>query len=79
MNDKARSILRYIIAYKSENDGRAPTMREIMIDCQVSSTSMVDYYLTQLELLDLIRRGDKGLNRAIQVTGGQWVYREAEA
>lgn len=63
-------VLAYIIQYKTANDGNSPTIREIMIVCGISSTSMVSYILRDLQDAGKIRiiEGSRG----IMVTGGMW-------
>lgn len=70
--DRHGRVLRYIIAYKIENDGIAPSYDEIKAACGLSSKSIV-YTLVQ----DLIGEGKlrlicKGSARNIAVVGGQW-------
>jgi SOS-response transcriptional repressor LexA len=66
-------VLRYIILYKRRHDGVAPTVREIMDACGISSTSVVAYHLKRLEAAGKIICGDFGSSRAIEVVGGRWV------
>ncbi len=61
-------VYKYIIKYKSDNDGLSPSMREIMAQ-GVSSTSVVDWHLKKLEQEGKIRCSGV---RGIKVTGGEW-------
>lgn len=65
-----KAILQYIIEYKRQNDGTSPSWRQIRKECQISSTSMVSYYLDKLESQGKIKVGS-GV-RTIQVVGGEW-------
>ena len=61
--------------FKKSNDGCAPTIREIMSSCGISTTSVVSYHLAKLEKENKISRpGDKA-SRMIMVTGGKWGLR----
>lgn len=72
-DEKRSKVMHYIIRYKEVHDGLSPTMREIMVGCGMFSTSHVDYYLQQLEEMDLIKRSGR---RGIQVIGGVWLKPE---
>lgn len=67
--NKAR-IYQFILEYKREHDGNSPTFREIRQACQISSTSMVSYYLRQLEAETKISLQPG--TRSIAVVGGEW-------
>jgi len=49
-----------------KNNGYAPSVRGIQEKANISSTSMVKYYLAQLEKLDLIER-DERLSRTVRL------------
>ncbi len=49
-----------------KNNGYAPSVRGIQDKAGISSTSMVKYYLAQLEKLDLIER-DERLSRTVRL------------
>lgn len=70
---KEQPVFTYIIQYKTENDGLSPSYRDICKYCNVSSTSMVQYYLLKLK-----RQGKisftKGIS-GIKVVGGRWEYK----
>jgi SOS-response transcriptional repressor LexA len=72
------AVLFFIVKYKREHDGNSPTIREIMDDCKISSTSMVFWYLNQLENLGYIRRPEPKIGNRIaakiEVVGGKWIY-----
>ena len=61
-------VYKFIVKYKTENDGLSPSMREIMAQ-GVSSTSVVAWHLTKLETEGKIEWGGV---RGIKVTGGEW-------
>lgn len=66
------AVFDYIVEYKTAHDGLSPTLREIMDNCSISSTSVVSYILTQLEQEGkIVRFGQK--DRAIMIPGGRWV------
>lgn len=65
-------IYRYIVAYKRDFDGVAPTFREIMVACKISSISHVQYILNRLHDDGRIRF-DPFKMRGIEVVGGRWV------
>ena len=75
MNKRALRLFKYIVTYKRLNDGNSPRIRQIGQACGVTSTSMVDRYLKQLEQAGMIRIiGEPGFLPTIQVVGGKWVY-----
>lgn len=47
--DRRESILDFVIHFKKQNNGIAPSVREIMEAVDISSTSMVNYHLERLE------------------------------
>lgn len=67
-------IFRYIVQYKMENDGCAPTYEEIMEACGVSTKSMVNYVLLKLQKKGKIYIPDDSTRRYIRVIGGSWRY-----
>lgn len=66
------SLYRYIVAYKAQNDGNAPTMREIVDAGLASSTSVASYRLGILCKQGRIRMGAQQA-RTIEVVGGRWI------
>lgn len=60
-------VLEAIRAYKSAN-GFSPSIRDLMDKTGITSTSVVDYYLTLLENEKLIRR-TYGVSRSIELLG----------
>jgi hypothetical protein len=75
---KSQKVFDFIVAYKREHDGNSPTMREIMVGCKVSSTSMVSFYLDQLVAMGFIRRPEREMGNFsaanIEVVGGEWSF-----
>ena len=70
-----KKIFDFIVTYKRNHDGNSPTGREIMDACNISSTSMVDFYLNELAKKGKIERlGGKGASRNIRVVGGSWTF-----
>ncbi len=72
MNRRQRDVLKFIIKYKTEHDGIAPTHREIIAGTDITSLSIVNYALMRLEHLGKIRMGDHGATRSIAVVGATW-------
>lgn len=66
-------VYEFIVSYKKKHDGNSPSMREIMTDLNISSTSVVTYHLEKLERMGLIKRVANGQTRQIEVTGGRWM------
>lgn len=68
---KKQKVFEFIVKFKKEHDGNSPTIREIGIACNITSTSVVDYYLNQLVEVVLIFR--EGKQNSIKVIGGCWI------
>jgi repressor LexA len=68
LSSKQKSILEFIRQFIREKD-YPPSIRDIQIGCQISSTSVVDYNLKALERLGHIRR-DREVSRAIELLDG---------
>jgi hypothetical protein len=64
-------VLQYIIRYKTEHDGKSPTVREIMRGCGIGGTCATRYILLALEEEGRIKLQAGGV-RGIQVVGGRW-------
>lgn len=72
--EKSNEVLGFIVNFKKVHDGNSPTYREIMAGCGLASTSLVAYYLDDLEERGKILRPARGGNvRVIEVVGGRWV------
>jgi len=75
---KSEQVFRYIVEYKREHDGNSPVMREIMAACKISSTSMVSFYLDQLEAMGFIKRAQRLVGCSgsanIEVLGAKWEF-----
>jgi repressor LexA len=65
-NERHQKILDYL-SRRQENNGYPPSIREIGEATGISSTSVVTYYLKQLEELDLIER-DHNVSRGVRLT-----------
>lgn len=74
-NKRADAIFNFIIQFKTTNDGRSPTIREIAAGCTIPSTSVVNYHLQRLSQAGRITLNGQGQTRQITVPGGQWVYK----
>ena len=72
MKNKAKEVLEFIIAYKSEHDGVSPSFREIGEACGMVSTSTVAYYLASLRADGILDFQD-GVPRSIEVMSGRWL------
>lgn len=62
---KQAAILQFMRDFIDEHD-YPPSIRDIQVGCDVSSTSVVDYNLKALERLGYIRR-DREVSRAIEL------------
>jgi SOS-response transcriptional repressor LexA len=70
--NKPEIIYRFIISYKTKYDGNSPSIRQISRDCDISSTSMVTYYLNKLISKGMIEISDDTESHKIMVKGGVW-------
>lgn len=68
LTPKQHSILEFLRGFIEENQ-YPPSIRDIQTGCGISSTSVVDYNLKQLERKGFIRR-DREVSRAIEVLDG---------
>ena len=68
LSSKQESILRFMRQFIDEHD-YPPSIRDIQIGCDISSTSVVDYNLKALERQGFIRR-DREVSRAIELLDG---------
>src|SRR5512140_768638 len=67
IGDKHQRILDFIQDYQRKHK-HPPSIREIGESCDISSTSVVNYYLDQLEKNGYIER-DRKISRGLRVTG----------
>jgi SOS-response transcriptional repressor LexA len=75
--DRTQAVLDFIKRYKTAHDGVAPTVREIGLVCDISSTSVVMYHLGLLQKQGrIVIRPGKTQVRSIEVVGGRWVAPE---
>jgi len=63
-------IFSYIVEYKRNHDGNAPSKSNIARACSVSIPTVV-YHLSQLEIERRIRLHGRGPNN-IEIVGGNW-------
>lgn len=68
LSSKQSQILAFLSTFLEEKD-YPPSIRDIQIGCEISSTSVVDYNLRKLEEKGYIRR-DREVSRGIEVLGG---------
>ena len=66
LSERHIRVLEFLVKYQSEN-GRPPSIREIGDAAQISSTSVVNYYLEQLEKMGYIER-DGRVSRGLRLT-----------
>ena len=66
ITDKHKKVLEFVNAYQTEF-GRPPSIREIGEKVKISSTSVVNYYLEQLEKNGYIER-DNRVSRGMRLT-----------
>jgi repressor LexA len=67
LSERQQSILDYISDFLDAND-YPPTIRDIQVALDISSTSVVDYNLNVLEERDCIRR-NRNISRGIEIVG----------
>jgi|SRR5271157_125948 len=67
LGERHQKILEFIQEYQSKHK-HPPSIREIGENCDISSTSVVNYYLDQLEKNGYIER-DRKISRGLRVTG----------
>ncbi len=65
LSERHRKILEFLTRFQDDN-GYSPSIREIGDSINVKSTSLVDYYLNQLEQMGYISRDDR-ISRSIRV------------
>lgn len=68
------ALLRYLIQFKTENNGDSPTFSEIMAALKISSKSVVRYNLHCLARDGAITLPGQKRSRRIGIVGGRWVY-----
>lgn len=72
LTPKQQRVYDFIVSYKADHDGCAPTTREIVAALGLSTTSSVAFHLDALERRGLIRREGFGKSRLLVVVGGKW-------
>lgn len=65
LGERHRKIMKFLAEFQ-ENNGYSPSIREIGESIGVNSTSLVDYYLKQLEEKKFIQR-DEHISRSIRI------------
>ena len=65
LSERHRKIMDFLTRFQDEN-GYSPSIRQIGDSIDVKSTSLVDYYLTQLQEMGFIEREDR-ISRSIRV------------
>lgn len=71
-NKKTDIIYEFILTFKKSHDGNSPTIREIKEYCDISTTSLVEYYIEQLVEEGRIILSEEMGSRRIMVPGGEW-------
>ena len=66
LTDKHIKVLEFMAKYQNEN-GRPPSIREIGENLEISSTSVVNYYLDQLKKMGYLER-DTRVSRGLRLT-----------
>jgi len=66
LSERHIRVLKFLAEYQSEN-GRPPSIREIGDAANISSTSVVNYYLDQLEKMGYVER-DGRVSRGLRLT-----------
>ena len=67
LGERHQKILDFIASYQREHK-HPPSIREIGLHCDISSTSVVNYYLDQLEKNGHLER-DRKISRGMRLTG----------
>lgn len=67
LGERHQKILDFIASYQREHK-HPPSIREIGEHCDISSTSVVNYYLDQLEKAGLLER-DRKISRGMRLVG----------
>lgn len=75
ISTRAAQMLRFIVDYKITHDGNSPNMREIGAAAGVESSSLISFYLGELERRGFIRRS-RSYARQIELVGGTYTYQE---
>lgn len=65
LSERHRKIMEFLTKFQ-ESNGYSPSIRQIGDSINVKSTSLVDYYLAQLQEMGLIEREDR-ISRSIRV------------
>jgi repressor LexA len=65
LSDRQKKILEVLASFQDQN-GYPPTIREICAQADISSTSVVNYYLEQLEEMGYIER-DRRISRGVRL------------
>ena len=65
LSDRQKKILEVLETFQEEN-GYPPSIREICAEADISSTSVVNYYLEQLEEMGYIER-DRRISRGVRL------------
>jgi len=67
-------VYEFILKFKQDHDGIAPTVLEIGKACGINSTSVVRHLLDSLVLLGMIKCDyGKGKSRMISIPGARWM------
>lgn len=72
---KSEEVYNYIKGYMIDNQGRAPTYREIMQAMEIRSYFYIEWVINKLVELDLIEKV-RG-SRCIRLKGGKFIVEEA--
>ncbi len=70
------AVFKFIVAYKVAHDGNSPTLRDIMREFEISSSSVANFIVRDLAAMGLIRLppdcAGRKISRGIEVIGGEW-------
>jgi len=67
-------IFKFIIEYRKSHNGDSPTLREICVGANVSSTSVVAYYLDRFEYYGLVKLNGQLKMRNIHIPNSAWYF-----
>lgn len=72
LTPKQQRVYDFIVSYKADHDGCAPTTREIVAALGLHTNSAVVTHLAALQRAGRIRLDAAGRARRIEVVGGKW-------
>lgn len=71
--ERRRAVYDAITGFKQQHGGKSPSIRELMELTQIPSTSMICFYLDQLQEQEVLLLGNKHSARDIVLPGEQYI------